>query len=114
MDFTYSKHAEERMNQRDIKKADIEILLDHADIIIPARNGCRDYSMSFHAAQELIEFGVPARSVERLKVLGAIISHDGCVVTAKKNYRVRNRAKAKTWRRSRAAHKALRQLKWAM
>lgn len=77
-----SDHAEVRAQQRGIRPATIEFVLQHADIDLEAGNGCYSCRLSHRAAAELLRKGAPISEVDKARSVVLIISKDsGEIVT---------------------------------
>ena len=84
MKLKLSKHAIVRMNQRGVRKVDIELLVAHADVAIPCGNGCMSYCMTEKGLNDLLLVKVPVQMADRVRNLCAIVSVDGTIVSVMK------------------------------
>lgn len=77
-----SQHARVRMQQRSIPHFIIELLIDYAHPV-PAGDGCTSHAFTAETWAEAKQaLGPQARNLDRYRNAYAIVSDDGCVVTA--------------------------------
>lgn len=81
----FSRHAEQRMGQRSINYAAIDLLLAYGDAA-PCGGRASAITLAKHDLQDLREHGISATMVAKLSRLRAIQSADGTVVTVMHRY----------------------------
>ncbi len=81
-EFLLSGHATKRSQQRGIRKALMNALLERFDLDRPVGDGCQALSCSRAALARAREDGVPTAIIERLGRVVLVISPDGVIVTA--------------------------------
>lgn len=114
MKLTLSKHATTRMNQRGIRKVDIELLIMYADIVIPCGNGGASYSMTQKGREDLLRINTPVQIVDRIGNICAIVSWDGIVVTTMKLRGDRGKRYRRDKQNYRRKNSEMEDVKWAM
>lgn len=78
-----SSHASQRMNQRGVPHADLDLLLRFADIATCHR-GRVLVSLGPAGTRELVGEGVDRQRLERLQRTAAVLASDGTVITVLK------------------------------
>lgn len=86
MTVQISKHAEERMFQRGVKRASVELVVAYADVSAKRRGGAVRLRMSRRAMAEAFADGVDRRVVDGARAVAAVC-RDGLVLT---QYRARH------------------------
>lgn len=81
MNLQISRHAERRMQQRGLRRADIAILSSYADIEVTIASGLHAVRISRKAYEEARSLGVSPSSLDRLRQAVAVESNDGTLVT---------------------------------
>jgi hypothetical protein len=77
-----TRHAQQRLRQRGVRAETLEILIDYADVEIPAKQGCRFLRLSNKAAGALMSGGQhAAQDVDKAKHLLVLVNDAGQVVT---------------------------------
>ena len=114
MKLRISKHAIARMNQRGIRKVDIELLVAHADIAIPCGNGRISYSMTKKGLNDLLLAEVPVQVADRLRSICAIVAEDGTIVSVMKLHGHKGKRYRRDKQFDRRKNASLGGLKWAM
>lgn len=79
--MSLTKHAAERLDERGIPSADLELLLAAGDLERKQVRHCRSIQLSRRAAQRLIRAGIARARVDRLRRLTVITGGDGAIVT---------------------------------
>jgi hypothetical protein len=78
----FSRHAAIRGQQRGIRPAVVDFVLQHFDVDLEAGDGCRSYRISHRSVAELLRDGVPVNEVDRAKSVVVIVHVDsGEIVT---------------------------------
>ena len=80
--ISFSRHATKRSQQRGIRQALINALLERFDLDRPVGDGCHALSCSRAELARAREDGVPTAIIERLGRVVLVISPDGIIVTA--------------------------------
>ncbi len=79
--FHITRHAQARANQRGIDGTRLNLLLSHADIIVPVdRNMCAS-RLSRQAQSEALQAGFSPADVERSGRFAVVEADDGAIVT---------------------------------
>lgn len=98
-----SRHAEARANQRGIRQASLETLLDLADFAKPVARGLTVLRASNRSLAFALSEGIDPSTVARLRKLAIVQADDGTLVTCAhihgrkaKGYLCRDRRKS--WR----------------
>jgi hypothetical protein len=77
-----TRHAQQRLRQRGVKGKTLDILMDYADVEIPARQGCRFLRLSSKAASALMSKGLyRAQDVDCAQHLLVLVDNAGQIVT---------------------------------
>lgn len=76
-----SLHAQQRMQQRGVRRQAVETLLSVADQSVHVGGGYTAYSLTRKCAGTLQKAGWPAPTLDRLCQLTLVIADDGTVVT---------------------------------
>jgi len=71
-----SRHATVSAQQRGIRPAVIEFVLQHADIDLEAGDGCRAYRISDKATVELLKNGIAISELDRARNIVLIVCED--------------------------------------
>lgn len=98
MTVQVSRHAQERLVQRGLRRASLELVVAYADVAAKRRGGAVRLRMTRRAMQEAVADGVDLKVVDGARALAAIY-RDGLVLT---QYRARH---DREWR-SRRGRKA--------
>ena len=80
--YSLTKHAEYRAQQRGIEDKTIFFVIENADLKYRAGSGCRSLQISNRRLKKLRSFERSSQSVERAKGVAVIVSHDNFVLTA--------------------------------
>ena len=100
--LNYTKHATHRMQQRGIRRHQVERLIDLADLYIPVGRALGAIRISRPAIAEAVADGWLCRAeAERLKRRAVLIADDGEIVTVAHLY---GRKSASYTRRERRNH----------
>ncbi len=106
----FSEHARIRAQQRAIRPATVELILQHFDVDLEAGNGCRSYRISHWAAAELLREGVAVSAVDKARNVVVIVHNDsGEIVTVMHDCNPDGRRYRRQWpTRKRSLQKYLR------
>lgn len=76
-----TRHAEARANQRGIRQANLEALLDLADFAKPVARGLTVFRITRRSLAFAASEGVDVVTLERMKNLAVVQSDDGAIIT---------------------------------
>jgi hypothetical protein len=81
-----TRHARQRLQQRGSRPREVAIVLNHGDIEIPARDGCRFLLLSNSAAETLFRgnLGFAVQDVDRARRLAVLADSNDRIVTVLK------------------------------
>lgn len=82
-EFSASRHASMRIQQRGVFGNDLDVFLEIADHIEPAKRGCEVWMLSRQALKELSKSGMEPQRIERLSRYRVVMDGETVVTVTK-------------------------------
>lgn len=92
----FSKHANKRARQRGTSKEDLQLVLEHGEIVEDVGGECLEISLGKDQREELKASGVEPGRLEKLCRLHLVVAGDGEVVTVMNNTHFRRRLRRRS------------------
>src|SRR5262249_44271192 len=93
--YSFSKHARKRAQQRGVQPKTVEMVLKHADVDLEAGNGCRAYRISKRALARMVH---DVTELDRATGVVVIVCEaTGEIVTVMHDYNGKGRRYRRQW-----------------